>query len=74
MSETISYSIEGACAAAGFKRRHCYELIAAGKLEARKSGKRTLILADSLRAYITSLPPADIRCGKRGKEAPHAAA
>jgi hypothetical protein len=40
-------------------------LIGAGKIEARKAGNRTLIPADSLRAYIASLPLADIRTGQR---------
>ena len=46
-------------------RTKLYELIAAGKLDARKAGSRTLIMADSLRAYIENLPPADIRTGQR---------
>ena len=53
---------------ADFGRTTAYELIAQGKLDARKIGGRTVILAKSLRAYIASLPPADIRTGQ-----PHAA-
>ena len=34
-----------------------YEAIGAGELEARKYGKRTLILRDDLRRFLTS-PPA----------------
>jgi hypothetical protein len=40
-------------------------LIAAGKIEARESGARTLIPVESLRRYIASLPAADIHTGQR---------
>jgi hypothetical protein len=44
---------------------HLYELIGAGKIEARKSGRKTIILDESLRGYLASLPRADIRTGQR---------
>lgn len=68
MPDPLAYTIADACAAGGFGRTTAYELIAQGKLDARKIGGRTVILAESLRAYIASLPPADIRTGQ-----PHAA-
>jgi excisionase family DNA binding protein len=61
MSEVIAHTIDGAVKASGLGRTKIYELIGAKKLEARKSGKRTLIMADSLRSYLASLPVADIR-------------
>jgi excisionase family DNA binding protein len=66
MSEpTLAFTIADAAKASGLGRTSLYELIGAGKLEARKAGNRTLIPADSLRAYLASLPAADIRTGQR---------
>ena len=42
-----------------------YELIAAGLLDARKIGGRTMITAESLRQYVASLPKANIKTGQR---------
>jgi excisionase family DNA binding protein len=64
MINAIAYTIDGASKASGLGRTTLYELVGAGKIEARKAGTRTLIPADSLRAYIASLPPADIRTGQ----------
>lgn len=62
MTEVISYPIAfrvpAACAAAGISRTRLYELIAAGKIEAKACGGRTLILAASLHAFLASLPSA----------------
>ncbi len=65
MSEAIAHTIADASKVSGLGRTSLYELIGAGKIEARKAGNRTLIPADSLRAYIASLPRADIRTGQR---------
>jgi len=54
----ISFTIKGASAASGFSRSRIFELIRDGKLDARKDGGKTLIMADSLRAVVKSLPPA----------------
>ena len=53
----IAYSIREAVAAANIGRSSIYEAIAAGRLNARKLGKRTLILRDDLTAWLDSLPP-----------------
>ncbi len=42
--------------ALGVSRRTISRLLASGALQARKCGRRTLIDADSLRRYYTSLP------------------
>ncbi len=65
MSEAIAHTVADAVRVSGLGRTSLYELIGAGKIEARKAGNRTLIPAASLRAYITSLPAADIRTGQR---------
>jgi hypothetical protein len=66
MSETnaIAYNIADACKVSGLGRTTLYELIGAKKLDARKSSGRTLIMADSLRAYLAGLPAAEIRTGQ----------
>jgi excisionase family DNA binding protein len=63
VTETIAYTIDGAAQAAGLGRTTIYELIGAGKIEARKAGGRTLIPAASLRGYLDSLPAATITTG-----------
>lgn len=50
--ERLAYTIRDACRVSSIGRTRLYALIKEGKLEARKIGKRTLILADSLRQLI----------------------
>lgn len=49
-------TIDDACQFLGIGRTALYALIAAGRLDARKLGKRTLVLEASLRTLLTSLP------------------
>jgi hypothetical protein len=49
----LAYSVEGATAATGLSRSLIFGLMAAGKLERVKIGRRTLIPADSLQALVT---------------------
>jgi excisionase family DNA binding protein len=59
--ETIAregLSIAEACAVAGIGRTKLYQAIADGSLQARKYGKRTIILRTDLRAFLASLPAA----------------
>lgn len=56
----ISFTINDAVAASGLTRSRLYQLMAEGALEHRKIGKRTLILAESLRRLIEDAPPAPI--------------
>ena len=53
----IAYTVRSATAASGLSRSRIYELIGRGELDARKDGRRTIVLADSLNAYIAALPP-----------------
>ena len=53
----VAYTIRGAVLVSGLSRSRVYELLARGVLKARKDGRKTLVLADSLTAYIGSLPP-----------------
>lgn len=52
----LTHSIERAMALTGFSRNKVYNALNAGKLEAVKAGRRTLILDASLRQWIASLP------------------
>ncbi|ODT22160.1 MAG: hypothetical protein ABS35_15505 [Kaistia sp. SCN 65-12] len=52
----ISLTIKDASAACGLGPTKLYELIKDGKIQARKEGRRTLILTDSLRKHIEGLP------------------
>ena len=61
MTEVIAHTIADAVKISGIGRTTLYELIAAKKIDARKAGNRTLIPAESLRAFIAALPAADIR-------------
>lgn len=57
-ANAIAYTIRSAVAVSGFSRSRIYEMIARGELEARKDGRKTLILAESLVARIHALPVA----------------
>lgn len=50
--QPLAYSIADACKVSSIGRTRLYSLIAEGKLEARKVGKRTLIPAESLQNLI----------------------
>jgi len=54
--EKYSLTIHEACTYSGIGKTKLYEAIASGKLKAHKAGKRTLILSDDLRDYLSSLP------------------
>jgi excisionase family DNA binding protein len=63
-TEPLAYTVADAKATTGLGTTKIYELLAVGRLQAVKAGRRTLITGDSLRSYIASLPPADIRTGQ----------
>lgn len=60
----IAFTIPDAVRASGLARTRLYALIGNGEVDAVKAGRRTLVKADSLRAYLDSLPAATIRPGK----------
>ena len=60
----ILYTIPNATKASGFCRSRLYTMMGAGTIEAVKIGRRTLIKSDSLRAFIATLPAANIRPAK----------
>lgn len=57
----LAMTVEDAIKISGLARSRIYILLAEGKLEARKAGRRTLIIGESLRRYIDELPPAHFR-------------
>jgi excisionase family DNA binding protein len=65
MFEVLAHTIADATKVSGLGRTTLYEAIGTGKLEARKAGGRTLIPAESLRAFLNGLPQADIRTGQK---------
>ncbi|WP_018260558.1 helix-turn-helix domain-containing protein [Methylobacterium sp. WSM2598] len=56
MNEVLSYSIADAVKVSGVGRSFLYEQIKAGKLKARKLGRRTLIMAADLQSWLAALP------------------
>lgn len=50
--EPLAYSVSEACRVSSLGKTHVYKLIAAGQLQTRKIGGRTLIPAASLNALI----------------------
>ena len=52
----LAYSIPEAATAISIGRSKLYELIAEGRVETRKIGKRTLVSVASLDEYLASLP------------------
>jgi excisionase family DNA binding protein len=62
--EPLTAPIPQACHYSGLTRSEIYRRLAAGDIKAVKSGSRTLILMDSLRAHVASLPIATFHCPK----------
>lgn len=54
----LAYSVAEAAEQTGFSQRKIRQLIADSELHAKKSGNRLLIPAESLTAWLDSLPDA----------------
>jgi excisionase family DNA binding protein len=57
MPEKLAYSIREAMEAADAGRTTIYQAIKDGALVARKRGKRTIILTEDLKAWLSGLKP-----------------
>lgn len=60
LDEILGYSVNRACEVIPCGRTKLYKLIAAGQLDARKLGSKTIITAESVVRFHEELPPADI--------------
>lgn len=54
--QVFAYSINDAAQVAGIGRTTLYDEIRTGRLNARKAGRRTLILREDLQAWLAALP------------------
>jgi hypothetical protein len=59
--ELLAAPIPEAVRISGLSRSEIYRRLATGDIRAIKSGSRTLILMDSLKAHLRALPPATFR-------------
>jgi hypothetical protein len=63
----IAYSIDDVVKLVGIGRSLLFEELAAGRIVAKKIGRRTVILETDLSAWLTSLPQKDVGDSKQNK-------
>ncbi len=57
-NEKLAFTIAEAVKTAAVSRTELYRAVGRGELSLRKRGKRSIILADELKRWLTSLPQA----------------
>jgi excisionase family DNA binding protein len=60
-AQHLAYNISEACEVARAGRTTVYEAIRCGELRAVKRGRRTLVLAEDLRAWLARLPAIEVK-------------
>jgi excisionase family DNA binding protein len=61
----IAFTINEAARVSGLSRSLLYIAIGSGALRARKCGRRTLVLAHDLSAWIERLPTIEVKANRR---------
>jgi excisionase family DNA binding protein len=56
MDKPLAYHVDEAVRISGLGRSKLYQAVSSGELRALKCGRRTLIRAEDLEAFISSLP------------------
>jgi predicted DNA-binding transcriptional regulator AlpA len=62
--QPLAVTIPEAVRLSGLSRSELYRQMSAGRIRARKSGSRTLVVWSSLRDHVEALPPAEFRAPK----------
>jgi excisionase family DNA binding protein len=56
MSEQFAYTVAEACKIAAISRTELYRCVQRGEIVLRKRGRRSLILAEELKRWLSELP------------------